>query len=243
MAGPSKKLRVPKLSRHPKTGQAYVTWEKKRHYMGVWGKPETEERYRRFVAGLAAPEGPVEQTATPPDQTVIVELCAAFLQHAQTWYVKDGEPTAQLGHVKLHIKILRDRYGSTPIADFGPLALQKIQRYLVAQGCTRPGVNSRVQGIRRIFKWGVSQELVPPSVYHALACVPGLRKGRTQAPECPLMPVWSTFSNAIARTLGAFSYAAAEPGRRRMPAPATKSEDKILDTAQRRIVIEESTAA
>ncbi len=54
------------------------------------------------------------------------------------------------------------------------------------------------------------------------------------------MPMWSTFSSAIARTLGAFSYAAAEPGRRRTPAPTTKSEDKILDTAQRRIVIEDA---
>ena len=50
------------------------------------------------------------------------------------------------------------------------------------------------------------------------------------------MSMWSM----IARTLGAFSYAAAEPGRRRTPAPTTKSEDNILDTAQRRIVIEDA---
>jgi len=41
-----------------------------------------------------------------------------------------------------------------------------------------------------VFKWGVAQELVPESVYRALACVPGLRKGRTQAPEPePVRPV------------------------------------------------------
>ena len=192
MASPKKPVRVPKLSRHPKTNQAYVTWKKKRHYLGVWGKAETEERYRRFVADLVTSPSITEpaKTLTPAHQTEIVELCAAFLQHAQTWYVKNGKPTAQLGHVKQHIRILRDLFGSTPVADFGPLALQTIQKHLVANSYTRPGLNSRVQGIRRIFKWGVSQELVPPSVYQALSCVSGLRKGRTTAPETqPIMPV------------------------------------------------------
>ena len=39
---------------------------------------------------------------------------------------------------------------------------------------------------------------------------------------------------------GALGYAAAEPGRRRMVTPTTKSEDQILDIAKRRIVIEDA---
>lgn len=183
-------IRIPSLKLHRATGRAYVYYKGKRWYFGKWKSTEAEEAYKRFLADLIAPEGPVERTAVPAHQVEIVELCAAFLEHAITWYVKDGEPTAQLGHVKQHIKILRDLYGSTPIANFGPTALQKIQRSLVLNSYSRPGVNSRIQGIRRIFKWGVAQELVPPSVYQALACVPGLRKGRTQASECPpVMPV------------------------------------------------------
>jgi len=128
MASLKKPVRVPKLSRHPKTGQAYVTWQKKRHCMGIWGKPETEERYRRFVADLVASPNTTEpaKVATPAHQTEIVEFCVAFLEHAQMWYVKNGKPTAQLGHVKQHIRILRDLFGSTPIADFGPLAMQTL---------------------------------------------------------------------------------------------------------------------
>jgi integrase len=47
-----------------------------------------------------------------------------------------------------------------------------------------------VEEIKRVFKWGVSQELVPALVFQALATVPGLRKGRTDASEPqPIGPV------------------------------------------------------
>jgi capsid protein len=51
------------------------------------------------------------------------------------------------------------------------------------------------------------------------------------------MGLWSTLRSLSA---GAFTYAAAESGRRRMVTPTTKSEDRILDVAQRRIVIEDA---
>ena len=41
-----------------------------------------------------------------------------------------------------------------------------------------------------MFKWGVTEELVPSSVYESLRTVEGLRKGRTTAPETkPVLPV------------------------------------------------------
>ena len=55
-----------------------------------------------------------------------------------------------------------------------------------------------------------------------------------------MMPFWSTMHSVWERMRGEFSYSAAEPGRRRMVTPTTKSEDRILDTAQRKIVIEDA---
>ncbi len=41
-----------------------------------------------------------------------------------------------------------------------------------------------------MFKWGVSEELVPPSVHQALQSVPGLRRGRADVRESePVRPV------------------------------------------------------
>ena len=54
---------------------------------------------------------------------------------------------------------------------------------MIAAGWCRNRVNKQVGRVRRIFKWGVAQEMVPPHVPQGLACVEGLRRGKTAAPE------------------------------------------------------------
>jgi integrase len=50
-------------------------------------------------------------------------------------------------------------------------------------------VNNRVGRIKRVFKWAVAEELVPPSVHHGLQAVGGLRFGRSEARETePVKP-------------------------------------------------------
>ena len=56
---------------------------------------------------------------------------------------------------------------------------------MIRAGNCRSEINRRVGRIVRMFKWGVSEELVPPLVYEALRTVPGLRKGRSGAREKP----------------------------------------------------------
>ena len=55
---------------------------------------------------------------------------------------------------------------------------------------TRPYINHQIQHIRRMSKSAVSRELLPETMYRALATVPSLKKGRTKAPEprsiCPV---------------------------------------------------------
>src|SRR5262249_29325935 len=88
------------------------------------------------------------------------------------------------------LRYMRLTYGSTKIANFGPLALQAVQARLVADKKGRKYVNYLTAEIKRMFKWGVSREMVPAMVNHALASVTGLRKGRTEAHESePVKPV------------------------------------------------------
>jgi len=54
---------------------------------------------------------------------------------------------------------------------------------MVQQDWSRGYVNSSIGCIKRMFKWAVEQELVPPSTYHGLQAVAGLRKGRSDARE------------------------------------------------------------
>jgi hypothetical protein len=41
-------------------------------------------------------------------------------------------------------------------------------------------MNARIERVRRIFKWAVAEELVPPSVHQSVVAVNGLQRGRTR---------------------------------------------------------------
>ncbi|MBK8270392.1 MAG: tyrosine-type recombinase/integrase [Planctomycetes bacterium] len=54
----------------------------------------------------------------------------------------------------------------------------------------RKTVNGYVERVRRMFKWAVENEIVPPAIHQALAAVPGLRYGRSEVRETdPIRPV------------------------------------------------------
>ena len=181
-------MKVPKYSKHKATGQAYVTVDKRRHYLGKYGTPESEERYRRFVQQYtSAPVNPRATTKAPGAEFEVIELCGAYWLHAEKYY---GSSPESLDRVKAAIRVLKLTHASTPIREFGPLALQAIQHDLAVKGRARSYVNHLVGAIKRVFRWGVTQEIVPVTVYQALATVPGLRKGRSEAVEpAPIEPV------------------------------------------------------
>lgn len=57
-------------------------------------------------------------------------------------------------------------------------------------GWARKTINTAIGCIKRMFKWGVQEELIPPSIYHGLLAVDGLKKGRSEARETkPVRPV------------------------------------------------------
>ena len=61
---------------------------------------------------------------------------------------------------------------------------------MVDAGMCRTNINRTVHRIKRVFSWGVENELVPPAVYQALQAVSSLRAGRTDARESdPVLPV------------------------------------------------------
>ncbi len=79
---------------------------------------------------------------------------------------------------------------SEPAAEFGPLKLREIRDGMVNSGLARSTVKSRVNRIRRAFRWAASFERLPSSVVEGLRTVGGLRRGRTAACEpLPVRPV------------------------------------------------------
>src|SRR5262249_7408287 len=102
----------------------------------------------------------------------------------------DGEPTTEIGELKLSLRPVRELYGLTPAAEFGPRALAAVRQHMIGLGWCRTLINRRLDRVKRAFKSATSEELIPVSVYPALRSLAGLRKGRSEAREsAPVKPV------------------------------------------------------
>jgi integrase len=190
VAMPARKALVPKYCLHTPSGRAYVRICGKVVYVGVYGTAESKAEYGRLVAEHAVQPSTAVPIGPSPADLTVVELCAAYLNFAEGYYRKNGRPTSQVSVIRLAIRPLKELYGGTPAAKFGPLALRAIQEAMIAQGLSRKTINHFFSTIKRLFRWAVSQELVPVAVHQSLATVPGVAKGRTAAREtAPVLPV------------------------------------------------------
>ncbi len=126
------------------------------------------------------------------------ELLLAYLKWADGYYVKNGRPTTEPVNIRLALRPLRRLYGHIPVRAFGPRSLKTVREAMIDAGLCRSEVNKRVRHVVRAFKWGVGEELVPPSVHHGLRAVSGLRKGRADVRESePVRPVPEAAVDAV----------------------------------------------
>jgi integrase len=127
------------------------------------------------------------------------EVILAFWKHAEQHYRHaDGTPTNEPNDFRLSLRPLKELYGHTPAADFGPLALKAVRERMIEAGLSRGVVNQRVGRVRRLFRWAVENELVPANVLHGLQAVRGLARGRSAARETePVRPVPVAFVDAV----------------------------------------------
>jgi hypothetical protein len=191
--------RPPSYCLHKASGQAVVRIDGRDHYLGKYATAESRAEYDRLIAEWLG-NGRSLPVATGTGGLTVAELILAYWRWAEGYY-RDGhgEPGPELENIRTALKPLRRLYGHTPAAAFGPLALRAVQEELAKSGLSRGVVNARANRVRRVFKWGVSYELVPPAVYQALRTVPGLQRGRCEAREAP--PVQPADDEHIEATL------------------------------------------
>ena len=164
-------------------------------YLGEFGSPASLEKYHRLVAKwlengrqLPSASAPAEQTGPPP--LSINEMLLAYWRYAEDYYRTDDGPPKELVCMMHAIRPLKAMFGLAPAREFGPKALKAVRQSMIEADLCRRQINTRVNRIRRVFQWAVSEELVPPSVIEGLRTVAGLRKGRTTARESkPVKPV------------------------------------------------------
>jgi integrase len=135
-------------------------------------------------------------------------LIARYWRFAKTYYVKGGKPTSETHAIKLAVSFLRRAYGTTAACEFSPKRLKAVREAMIAheitrkvkvtdeetgtvtvtrkvvrKGMARRCINKLIGRLKRLFAWGVEEELVPVAVHAGLARVKGLRKGKSAARE------------------------------------------------------------
>ncbi|MBL8793224.1 MAG: tyrosine-type recombinase/integrase [Planctomycetia bacterium] len=182
------RLTVPTYRKHKQSGQAVVTLTdglggRREVLLGPHGTAASRQEYARVLAEWEANGRALVGTPHVSGDLSVNELILAYWRFAEGYYRKNGAPTSQLNRVQISLKPVKQLYGLTPARDFGPLSLKAVRQKMVEAGRVRRYVNACVGCVKRMFKWGVENELVPPSVYHGLQAVAGLKRGRCEAAE------------------------------------------------------------
>lgn len=189
-------VRTPKLRHHKPTGQGYVVLNGKYIFFGPYGDPDVIEQYHRTIAEWVANGRQPQKT---PEDITINELLARFWVYAEGYYHDaEGNPTTEIGNLRVSLRHMCDIYGNTKAIEFGPRALKTVRQRMVDNGLCRNNINKCISRIKTLFKWATAEELLPGAVYHALVTVPGLKKGRNGVRESdPVKPAPQEHVDAI----------------------------------------------
>ncbi len=189
--------RIPSYRRHKASGQAVVTLDGRDFYLGRYNSVASRKEYNRLISEWTANGGTIPRKRT--SDLTVVELVAAFMRHARSYYRDaDGKQTHEVATYNAVIRRLKDSNGRTKVSEFGPLALKGVRQVMIDDGLARRTINQHVNRIRHVFKWGVENQLVDPSVLQGLQAVAGLRRGRSNAKETDgVKPVPEAFVDAV----------------------------------------------
>ena len=170
------KARIPSYRFHKGSGQAMVRLNGKSFNLGAWQSPESKAEYDRLIAEWLVASRAPEQVSAEAGPT-IAGLMKRYWAFAEQYYRdhQTGEPARELENVRHAIRPVGRLYGAEPAAKFGPVAFRAVRRSMVEAGLSRGTINSRLGKIRRMFKWAIAAELIPPSVLQGIKAVEPLR--------------------------------------------------------------------
>lgn len=189
---------APKYRQHKASGRAVVTLSGRDYYLGLYDSEVSKREYDKLVGEWLSHGRRMPDPDGEDGGITIVELIASYWDWVQGYYVKNGRPTSEQTSIRLALAGLRQLYGGTLIGEFGPMKLKSLREHLIGLNCSRGQINRNIDRVRRMFKWAVEHELVPPDVFHGLQAVAGLKKGRSEARETPpVRPISEDFVQTI----------------------------------------------
>ncbi len=178
---------------YSKSGQLAVclrdarTGTRRTVYLGADGTAEARREYARVLAEweaadrVVAPAKPdVRHRVRRPEAVTVAEVVLQYFRTVVKARHRDagGTLTKHGEQMREALRMLRVEAGDIPAMDFGPKLLRAVRTSMADTGrFCRPMVNKNVRFIVNAFKWGVSEELIPPRVYDALRTLEPIKAG------------------------------------------------------------------
>lgn len=188
MAGRRRKGEAPAMRHHKASGQAYVYVDGKSVYLGEWGSAEARREYRDLIKRWELAERPA--AAAMPRRGAVVtvaDLVALFLDFADRHYVHpDGTPTGHAANFQPTTRAILELHAARSIEDIDGRDVREIVSAWAQSGKSKHYVNQCLYRFKKIVRWGLEQELVSESAAGRLCMVPGLSRGVTYNPICPV---------------------------------------------------------
>ena len=193
---PALTKRLPRYSCHKATNRACVYLDGRCVYLGPFNSPESKAKYKtviaEWLAQRALDDKPVEKPPEPRPLTV-TQLALRYKRYAESYY----EGSREVHNLRDAIRPARALFGRWMASEFGPTQLRRVREEMVKADLARDVINSRVNRIRRMFKWAVAEELIGPEVLERLRALEPLRHGRGGKEQPPIRPVAWTDVEAI----------------------------------------------
>ena len=194
--------RTPKYRLHKPSGRAVVTLAGKQHYLGKYNSAESKREYHRILAEYHASAGQI-CFGTDPEEVTLAMLMVDYLAHCKKHYPSQASP--ETNQVKLIFRVVKKLYADLPAIEFGPRQFKAVRQTLVddptcqrgrgnrkknAKPLARKYINAQMSRLTRMFRWAAADGIIPSHVYNDLRIIPGLKAGRTSAPETKkILPV------------------------------------------------------
>lgn len=176
---PRPRALIPAYCLHKTSGQAVCWINRKPKYLGRYNSPESRQAYSDLLRQLESGEQPGAKTAPAASPAMsVVEIIAKFLTDEIDRY-----SNAEQHCIRGVLTIALDLYGDTPADDFSPLRLRSVRDAMIAKGWSRSYVNKETARLKMVFRWAVSWGLMKQGTSAALATVPALRIGESEARE------------------------------------------------------------
>jgi integrase len=172
-------MRVPRYRKKPGRDFAFIENNGERIRLpGKYNSTESREAYRKFLTEILGNQI-LPKLVEPGDALTINVLVGVYLDFARSHYQNSG-PRGEYANLKYALDHLVAHYGAHAADSLGPLKLKGMQAKMLAAGSSASYINKCMAKIRRCYKWGASEEIVPITTFQALLTLPSLRTDKAK---------------------------------------------------------------